>query len=174
MYCRIQDGGFSFRRSVSIYLWWIKMWTKLSQKGNKCKGHCGPSLKEGNQQMIKKLTQHLKHLLWPKKYTSSWRHGRINTNSWGLMERKTKCSESFLGNTKFVNRKNTKYSHRTWGSERIICKQTAWKHMRTEKSYCKTLALVAMYSVKKNKYSGCVYLIAVSFITLFENDKSDQ
>ena len=149
MHCRIQDGGFSFRRSVSNYLWWIKMWAKLSQKGNKCKAHCGPSLKESNQQMIKKLTQHLTHLPWPKKHTSSWRHGRITTNSWGLMERKTKCSESFLENTKFLNRKNTKSSHRTWGSEQIICKQTAWKHLRTEKSYCKTLALVAMYSVKK-------------------------
>ena len=56
-------------------------------------------------QMIEKLTQHLKHLLWPKKHASSRRLGRINSNGWGLTWRKTKWSEF---------PKNMQYSLRIW------------------------------------------------------------
>ena len=37
----------------------------MCQNGNKCKAHCTLSLEGSNYQMIKKLTQHLKHLLRP-------------------------------------------------------------------------------------------------------------
>ena len=67
----------SFRRSLSIFLWWIKTWAKVCWNGNQCKAHCTLSLEESNHQMIKKLTQHLKHLLRPKEHASTRRHGRI-------------------------------------------------------------------------------------------------
>ena len=66
--------------------------------------------------MIKKVTQHLKHLLRPKKHASYQEAWKENTNGWGLKEGKTKCSARF----------EEQYSR---GSEQIISKQTAWKHV---------------------------------------------
>ena len=68
----------SFRRSLCIFLWWIKTWAKVCRNGNKCKAHCILSLEESDYQMIKKLTQNLKHLFRPGG------NGRINTNGWCL------------------------------------------------------------------------------------------
>ena len=67
--------------------------------------------------MIKKLTQHLKQLLRPKQHPSTRRHGRINTNGWGLTEKKTKLMFCEF------------YREYSRGSKQIISKQTAWKHI---------------------------------------------
>ena len=106
----------SFWRSLSIFLWWIKTWAKVCWNGNKYKAHCTLSLEESNNLMRKKVTQHLKHLLWPKKHASYQEAWKENTNGWGLKEGKTKCSARF----------EEQYSR---GSEQIISKQTAWKHV---------------------------------------------
>ena len=106
----------SFWRSLSIFLWWIKIWAKVCWNGNKYKAHCTLSVEESNNQMIKKVTQHLKHLLRPKKHASYQKAWKENTNGWGLKEGKTKCSARF----------EEQYSR---GSEQIISKQTAWKHV---------------------------------------------
>ena len=106
----------SFWRSLSIFLWWIKTWAKVCWNGNKYKAHCTLSLEDSNNQMIKKVTQHLKHLLRPKKHASYQEAWKENTNGWGLKEGKTKCSARF----------EEQYSR---GSEQIISKQTAWKQV---------------------------------------------
>ena len=72
-------------------------WRRLLCNGRQCLNLT--SLEERNHQTIKKLTQHLKHLLLPKKHASTGRHGRIKINGWGLTERKTKCCASFVQNS---------------------------------------------------------------------------
>ena len=96
----------SSRRSLSIFLWWIETWAKVCWNRNQCKAHCTLSLEESNHQMIKKLTQHLKHPLRPKEHASTRRHERIVENS-------------RIGRT----------CNTPWGSEQIISKQKAWKHI---------------------------------------------
>ena len=88
----------SFWRSLSIFLWWIKTWAKLCWNGNKYKAHCTLSLEESNSLMIKKVTQHMKHLLWPKKHASYQEAWKENTNGRGLKKGKTKCSARLVGN----------------------------------------------------------------------------
>ena len=108
--CGIGDGSFWFRRSKCIFLWWNKTWASMSKwkqvQGSLYsffRGKC----EESNHHIIKKLTKDLKHLLWPKKHASTRRHGRINTNGCGLMERKSKCSARFVENSRIGKTCNT-------------------------------------------------------------------
>ena len=114
----------SFWRSLSIFLWWIKTWAKVCWNGNKYKAHCTLSLEESNNQVIKKVTQHLKHLLRPKKNMQvTRRHGRKIQ----VAEVWRKGKQMFCEICReFLKRKNLQYSR---GSEQIISKQTAWKHI---------------------------------------------
>ena len=110
MHCGIKGGGFSFRRSVSIFLWWIKTWAKLvTLKRKHVQGSkCTLSLDESNHQMIKKLTQHLRHLLWPKQ-ASTRRHGyKLKWLWFDRKENKIFCEFC----REFQNKKNMQYSLR--------------------------------------------------------------
>ena len=113
-----------FQSSLSIFLWWIKTWAKVCWNGNKCKAPCTLSLEESNHQMIKKLTQHLKHLLRPKK-TCKLPGGVEGKYKWLRFEgRENKMFCEFC--REFPKRKNLQYPR---GSDQIISKQTAWKHI---------------------------------------------
>ena len=54
------------------------------------------------------------------KYQEAWK----DKKGWGLKERKTKCSAFFVENSRIGKTCNT-----PWGSEQIISKQKAWKHI---------------------------------------------
>ena len=114
----------SFWRSLSIFLWWIKTWGKVLWNVNKYKAHCTPSLEESNNQMIKKVTQHLRHLLGPKKTCKlpGGMEGKYKWLRFGGRENKMFCKIC----REFPKRKNLQYSR---GSEQIISKQTVWKHI---------------------------------------------
>jgi len=130
MHCGIQDGDFSFRRSVSIYLSLQLVNQNVIQSMLKREqANCTLSLDERNHQIIKKLTQNLSTCFDQKTHKFQKAYGRMNKNGWGLTEKKTKCSESFVENSRIGETCNT-----PWGSERITSKQTTWKHMRPVKS----------------------------------------
>ena len=104
----------SFWRSLSIFLWWIKIWAKVCWNGNKYKAHCTLSVEESNNLMIKRVTQHLKHLLWPKNHASYQEAWKENTNGQGLKEGKAKCSARFVENFRKGKTCNTPEDQNKW------------------------------------------------------------
>ena len=106
----------SFQRSLSIFLWWIKTWAKVCWNGNKWK-------QSSDDKEINTASE-----------TSAFTK---KTMQLGGVEGKYKWlrfeGEKQNGNKmfcefcrEFTKRKNLQYSR---GSDQIISKQTAWKHI---------------------------------------------
>ena len=113
----------SFWRSLSIFLWWIKIWAKVCWNGNKYKAHCTLSVEESNNLMKESNTASETPALTKK--SCKLPGGMEGKYKWPRFEgRESKmfceiCRE-------FPKRKNLQYSR---GSEQMISKQTVWKHI---------------------------------------------
>ena len=107
---------------------WIKVWVLLKKQNakvcwnrNKWEAHCTLSLEESNHQVINKL-----HSIWNtcfnQKNVQVSMEGKYKWLSFEGRGNKMFCEFC----REFPKRENLQYS---WGSDQIISKQTAWKHI---------------------------------------------